>query len=138
METDKRWRIDKHINVSVILVVVIQYTGFIYWVSTIDHVTETHADRISKLERWQAQRIRDNSNLMQRIASTESKIEYVGERIGYLQTQSNRIETKLDQALDRIANGSSKSWSASMKPLRHGVFQTKTKVHRDTPWKGGK
>lgn len=99
---ENKWRIDKHINISVLVVVMVQFTGFIYWVSTIDHLTKSHDTRITNLERWQKERIRDNTQLMQRITRTESKIDGVGENVKRLQSQNNRIENKIDRALEKI------------------------------------
>ena len=89
------WQIDKHINISVLIVVMIQFIGFVYWVSTIDHVTSNNTTRLSKLEHWKYETIKDNSALIQRITSTESGVKN-------LQSQTHRIERKLDRALERI------------------------------------
>ena len=89
------WQIKKDINISLLIVVMIQFTGFVYWVSTIDHVTTNNTDRLVKLERWKSDTIKDNSALIQRITSTESGVKN-------LQSQTHRIERKLDRALERI------------------------------------
>lgn len=98
-QTKGGWQIKKDINISLLIMVMLQFTAFVYWVSTIDHITSSNANRLVKLESWKSQNIRDYSLLIQRLAGTESKVQAISDKIKDLQSQNNRIENKLDRAL---------------------------------------
>lgn len=95
MPTNNTWKIDKHINVSVLLVVIIQFAGFIYWVSTVDSNMKAQEGRIGKLEQWQIGRNAANLGITERISSTEANVKNIN-------TNLNRIEGKIDRALENL------------------------------------
>ena len=99
---NNKWHIKKDINISLLIMLIIQFIGFVYWVSTIDHVTSNNTERLVKLEDWKSETIKDYSKLIQRLASTESEVKAVSDSLKNLQSQTNRIEGKLDRALERI------------------------------------
>lgn len=89
------WKIDKHINISVIAAVMIQCIGVVWWVSGIDHTTVDHNTRLEKLEEWREVRSEKDTNIAERLARTEGKV-------SDLKDQVTRVEDKLDEALKFI------------------------------------
>jgi len=89
------WKIDKHINISVIVAVCLQFAGVVYWVSSIDHQTSDSVTRIERLEDWREKTADKNMNLAERTARTEQKVESIENTV-------SRMESKLDQALSHV------------------------------------
>ena len=89
------WKIDKHINISVIVAVAIQCICLVWWLSSIDHTTVDHTERIAKLEKWREDRTEKDMNIAERLARTEGKV-------SDLKDQVSRVEDKLDEALQYI------------------------------------
>lgn len=79
----QRWSIDKHIPVALILSIVIQTAGIIWWASSI-------TARVDALERSLA----DSRNLPERIARVEGFLTSINDTL-------SRIDRKLDQRGDK-------------------------------------
>lgn len=101
-ETKKaKWTIDRHIPVALICTLILQAAAFIVWATRIDSSVESNNLRIAKLESWKDERTKDSSVLLQRITSTENKVEYLGKNMDEVKKQTGRIEDKLDRVIGR-------------------------------------
>jgi hypothetical protein len=98
---ENKWVIDKHINISLIVLLIAQFTGFIWWVSNVDYQIDSHTSRIVKLEEWKTDYIKDNINMVQRLTATEGAIKSVDANMDSLKNQADRIESKIDRFLER-------------------------------------
>lgn len=79
--------IDLRIPLPIIVTILLQTAGFIYWTSS--WKTEI-SGRVDVVERW----VNQNNQLLERVTRVE-------EKVGGLKEQSTRIETKLDTALEK-------------------------------------
>lgn len=86
MTQDKNWRVDKHINISVVIVVLVQFAGFVWWASEMDTRMDSQNLRLSRLER-----IAESASLTsERIARIEVLQQVLADSV-------RRMEGKLDK-----------------------------------------
>lgn len=97
----KRWTIDRHIPVALIITIIAQGVAFIVWAVQLDSNVNQHSKRLQQLESWRQERTRNTSVLLQRITSTENEVKYLGKSLQDLKQQNNRIEDKLDRIIGR-------------------------------------
>lgn len=79
-------RIDKHIPVAVILAIIIQTCGAIWWASRVE-------SRINNLESQQAHVIKRD----ERIRQLETDVPVIREKLNNIEKSTDRIEKKLDK-----------------------------------------
>jgi hypothetical protein len=79
--TQSGWKIDKHIPVAVIITIIMQTFGVIWWAAGID-------GRISAIEKM---------NLEERTKTIERDIPVIREKINNIEKSTDRIEKKLDK-----------------------------------------
>jgi hypothetical protein len=104
IEMDRRWRIDKHINVGFILAVAIQTFGAVWWASRIDATIEVMANRITALEAQTAQAVVER----QKLAVLETSLSAVKENIADSKIALRKIEDMLVAMYQTDAGGKRK------------------------------
>lgn len=81
MPREENWKIDKHIPVAVIITIILQTFGVIWWAARID-------SRVAAIEQL---------NLEERTQVIEKDIPVIREKINNIEKSTDRIEKKIDK-----------------------------------------
>ena len=94
MTTSTRWKIDKSINVSILIVLAVQFAGFIYWISTVDHNVDGLNKRVSQIETWREQSANKDSSILHKVSENKMNIHHIKEDVSEIKTDVKALLTK--------------------------------------------
>lgn len=89
-QKSEKWKLDKHIPVAVIVAILVQTSGAIWWAATV-------TTRMDDMDR----RIDTNAITINQSRIVLERMSRVEERVDGLKEQTNRIENKLDRAIGK-------------------------------------
>ena len=91
---DKHWHLDRRVPIALIITIIMQTIGIVWWAASLSARVETLEHRFAELATYQA-----------RIVRLEEKQNAVYQRLDRIEAIQRRIEAKIDRLLLGRRNG---------------------------------